>query len=262
LVSEIHKKTPEETPPLSVLRTTPSKQNPWNAIADLATTASNREGLNRTIETLGSSSSLRPKLEHAWNNLTGAPTKLAAGLLRPNLHKKAICFIGDVLAITGHKEARDGAIATIREGILKAQDRAKTEKTIVIAHSMGGILMADMLFRKDPPIIDLLVTVGSQIAPIAELGHFGHKAVNDLMASPEGTVGPGSKATLPSVTRWINAYAEADFLGFRAEDVFSNAEEFSFVTGANPLSAHSDYFLRASFYARLARRITQGTRKS
>lgn len=208
-------------------------------------------------ETLGGTSSIRSMLDGAWIRITGAPTSLVMGLIRPNLHKKAIGFMGDVLAMMGHPTNRDNAIGKIRDDISNAQNKAQAEKTIVIAHSMGGILVADMLLRYGAPKIDLLITVASQIAPIAELGHFSHNVINQLAISEGNKVGPKSKCELPSVDKWINVYAPADVLSFRAGDVFSNVEDFSFTTGANPLSAHSDYFHRASFYVRLAKRLKQ-----
>lgn len=207
------------------------------------------------LENLGVRDSIKTNLEIALLRLLASPTYLAMKLIRPSLHKKAIGFMGDILNIFGFSEAREAAIELIKTKLTSYQNSFIGEKTIVIAHSMGAILTADMLLRKDSPHIDIFVSVGSQIGPIVELGHLEISS-NGPISNVKGLSGIGnSKATLPSVGQWINVYSKSDLLSFRAGDVFDNVDDFEYCTGPNPLSAHSDYFLRASFYAALAKRI-------
>lgn len=81
-------------------------------------------------------------------------------------------------------------------------------KTIVIAHSLGGIMCVDLLLEKEPPKIDLLVTVGSQAPILYELNALVGMEYNPNVKLPE------------KFPKWLNIYDRNDFLSYVGEKIF------------------------------------------
>jgi hypothetical protein len=79
----------------------------------------------------------------------------------------------------------------------------------VVGHSLGGVILVDLLSSDSAPPVDLLVTVGSQ-APL----FYAIDALENLRpgAGPE------------PFTPWLNIYNEEDLLSFCAERVFPGNE--------------------------------------
>ena len=79
----------------------------------------------------------------------------------------------------------------------------------VVGHSLGGVVLVDLLSSGSAPPVDRLVTVGSQ-APL----FYAIDALEHLRpgAGPE------------PFTPWLNIYNEADLLSFCAERVFPGTE--------------------------------------
>ncbi|MFF4258634.1 hypothetical protein ACFY1L_46370 [Streptomyces sp. NPDC001663] len=121
---------------------------------------------------------------------------------------------------------------------------------VVVAHSMGGNIVYDLLSHLRPELeCDMLVTVGSQVGLIAELGLF------PAVLPPEDPV--RDRAPVPEgVSRWINVFDPNDALSFVIGPVFARGEDFQYSTGRGMWGAHSAYFGLPSFYRRLAERLT------
>jgi hypothetical protein len=164
-------------------------------------------------------------------------------------------FLGDVLVYLGQRgrTESDGTIATAIAGVLSDAwtQRRDDDPLMVIAHSMGGNIVHDVLTRHPDArgvVVDTLVTVGSQVGFFEELGLFGPHP---------GIPGPAA-VRLPqprSVRRWINVFDYNDLLSFKLAPIIDGVEDCAYRTGQ--VRAHSAYFLQPQFYAHLADRLGQ-----
>ncbi|HSC21217.1 MAG TPA: hypothetical protein VLC07_05775 [Solirubrobacterales bacterium] len=77
---------------------------------------------------------------------------------------------------------------------------------VAVGHSLGGIMLVDLLSRADHPPVDLLVTAGSQ-SPMLY-------AIDSLEGLRRGAAAPAP------FTPWLNIYNRQDFLSFCAARVF------------------------------------------
>lgn len=129
--------------------------------------------------------------------------------------------------------------------VLIAADRARTkddDKLIVVAHSMGGIVMCDIASHFQPPIkIDCLITVGSQFPLFADLRMFPGFD-QDCLPLPKPDM----------VKRWVNIIDLNDFLGFAADKLFEGIVDVEYASGKLGVSTHADYFKLPSFYKCMA----------
>jgi hypothetical protein len=76
-----------------------------------------------------------------------------------------------------------------------------------------------------------------------------------LLRHPEIEPPQGRIPRPGNVRRWINVYDRNDMLGFAASRIFEGVTDFEFGTGLGLMKAHSSYFIRPSFYHRLAVRL-------
>jgi hypothetical protein len=237
---------------------------PW-----LATVSTDVQFVNRLSRELGTAvpasgeESFGPKraflrLREGLGRIGGAAARLAGKaaveVVRPSLNRSASMFVGDIFVYLQQRQ-RSGANAPIAKKVgdelAQAAKGRSTEdsKLVVIAHSMGGNIVYDLLssLRTDLSC-DVLLTVGSQVGVFAELGLF------------DSVVPPTNPATdrvpqLANVERWINVFDPNDILGFAAEKIFDGVKDYQYSTGKGVLAAHSTYFIRPSFYDRLATRL-------
>ena len=136
--------------------------------------------------------------------------------------------------------------------------RSSTDPLIVIGHSLGGVVLYDLL--SDPAtlaniaqrlgselIVDTWVTVGAQPALFADMGLYANvsKAANGRFPRP-----------VP-VRRWLNVYDYTDVLSFSCKPLFNDVTDYEFDNVTGLFSAHSTYFQRPSFYSRLRNRLKQ-----
>ncbi|MFI2261746.1 hypothetical protein [Streptomyces tubercidicus] len=177
---------------------------------------------------------------------------LAAGVRRWAARPAAL-LMSDVMSYFAERGAQE-APGRIVERIAVSLDEAardaalRGEPLVVVAHSMGGNIVHDVLSHFRPDVqVDLLVTVGTQIGLFEEL---------KLFASSDYKVPNLSRpkvAALPNVGRWLNVLDRSDPLAFAAAPVFAGAEDLVFRTGA--WWAHGGYLTSCDFHARLARRV-------
>lgn len=131
--------------------------------------------------------------------------------------------------------------------------RAGGDPLVVVAHSMGGNIVHDVLSSHRPDVrVDLLVTVGTQVGLFEELKLFA--ASDPAVPSPQ----VAKVSALSNVTRWINVMDVRDPLAFAAAPVFAGAEDLVFDSGS--LLPHGAYLTSPDFHRRLARRVSEGVR--
>ncbi|MFH9712857.1 hypothetical protein ACH4MW_36830 [Streptomyces luteogriseus] len=203
-------------------------------------------GLGRAGEWLDSTAR---KLEIA---MVGTPTRLSAGGLRRLTDDRMQAFLGDVfkyLALRGTPRHPGKIIEIVLNDLQVAVDGAPDgEPLVVVAHSMGGDIVYDIASHFDPELmIDVLVTVGSQVGLFAEFSAF-YGVPLDLPTLDRRKV-----PARANIQRWINVVDRSDILCYSAEPVFEGVEDCQYESGA--LWAHAAYFKQPNFYLRLAKRV-------
>ena len=161
-------------------------------------------------------------------------------------------FLGDVFAYLNDGDLRENIRARIRDKLLAAYGaKGPDEKLVVIGHSLGGVILVDMLCS---PIefglpadlhIDALLTVGSQPGLFQALGLFVDRADGSKTPRP------------PCVAAWFNVFDPIDPLAFRCEPIFADVKDMRFDSITGVASAHTTYFKRPQFYARARRRLCE-----
>lgn len=203
--------------------------------------------------------SLKEGLSRLVNAAPDAATAAAGRLLRKKLNITVTRFAGDAfvyLARRGTKEAPGAIVTTVIDALRDAQAARTSEddKLVVVAHSFGGEIMYDILTHFDPSIkLDYLITVGSQVGLFEEMKLYLASRPEIPPDAPEGRIQRPS-----SVSCWINVFDTNDVLSYRLEPVVDDVHDFHYDTGFSSLSAHGGYFMRPSFYQRLAARLSRG----
>ncbi|MHC8309234.1 hypothetical protein ACYZUC_06410 [Pseudomonas sp. GT1P32] len=199
-------------------------------------------------------------LGEAVNRLGSAPsdaiTALALAKARESLHTKATRFLGDIFVyLNSHQGANaPGAIVDVVKKALEQADKNRRpgdDKLIVIGHSLGGVILYDILTYFAPGIkVDLFATIGSQVPVFEEMTLF-RVSQQGVPANP-----PTDRLSKPgNIEKWVNVFDTNDIFSFRAEGVFNGVEDYKFDTGYGLLEAHGGYFTRPSFYKKLALRM-------
>lgn len=202
--------------------------------------------------------SLKEGLSRLINALPDAGSALAGRLGRKQLNSVVTRFAGDAftyLARRGTKENPGDIVKTVRDAIRLAATKktAEDNKLIVIAHSFGGEIVYDILTYFDTELeVDCLLTVGSQVGLFEEMKLYIESKDNVPPNPPQGRV-----PKLPKLKRWLNVFDLNDVLSYRVEPVFADTSDFYYDTGHGSLRAHGGYFMRPSFYKRLALRLRE-----
>ena len=124
----------------------------------------------------------------------------------------------------------------------------------MIAHSFGGEIVYDILTYFDPTLtVDCLISVGSQVGLFEEMKLY---VVSQANLPPNPPLGRLKRPD--SIKRWLNVLDTNDILSYLIEPIFDGVNDFHYDTGYSSLSAHGGYFMRPSFYKRLALRLSQG----
>lgn len=173
--------------------------------------------------------------------------------IRKIFHEKLFLFIGDAFLYFGQRGTPD-APGPIVQRVIAALDEAcagrgnpQDDPLIVVAHSMGGNIMSDIVsyFAPDKEI-DVLITVASQFPLFADLHMFpGLDTRNRPIPKPK------------NVKRWINFYDVNDVFGFTAQPMFADVEDVDFASGRLGIATHADCFKFVSLYERMAEMVGQ-----
>lgn len=172
--------------------------------------------------------------------------------LRNIFHQQCALLIGDAFAYFSARGdmSKASPIAERVMADLRAADKSRrdsSDELIVIGHSMGGVILCDVVscYGKDIPI-DILITVGSQFPLFADLNMF-----HGIPANQRPIPKPAN------VRHWINIFDPHDFLGYPASHMFSEVTDFHLPTYEIGAGTHTNYFNRRSFYFQLARRLSE-----
>lgn len=156
---------------------------------------------------------------------------------RRELYDSHATKVTDIL----HYQVRGQAIRDyLQRRIGEVSDGPKS--VTLLCHSLGGIAAVDLLVQNPIPEVRQLITVGSQAGFLYE--------TNCLVSLAFGE-------SLPDhFPPWRNIYDPADFLSYRASDVFpSRATDFPADNGQPFPSAHSAYWDNPEVIAEIERRL-------
>lgn len=193
-------------------------------------------------------------LVNGGRNLAG---RALTALFRDTLNPFVAAFLGDVFVYLREDDRRNRIRAKVIGDLTVAhQAQAPGEKLVVIGHSLGGVILYDLLSDRPDAlpkevVIDLLVTVGSQPGLFEELKLF--TASDDRIPDTARPKAP----RLDHVGDWVNVYDPIDLFGFRAQPMFEGCEDFVFSSATGLIDAHTAYFKRPQFHQRLNARLRQ-----
>ena len=166
--------------------------------------------------------------------------------LRGSIMQVATSFVGDVMLYLSRG-------AELRQIVHVAAKQAYTshpeEPLVLIAHSLGGVLAYDYLSDptfSDRPPVDLLVTVGSQVALFAEYGILQDPRIRPGIGAPLRPTRPAAGLR----GSWLNIYDPDDFLSFPVSELFLEAAGDSCCPSGKPFPAsHGAYWDNDQVYA-------------
>lgn len=185
----------------------------------------------------------------------GTTARLFNNPMRAIFHQECALLIGDAFAYFSTR-GDENTPSPIAKRVIEAIEEAaakrdeKGGKLVVVGHSMGGVILCDILtcYGKHIPI-DVVITVGSQFPLFADLRMFpGVNPDKKPVPKPE------------NVGEWINIFDPHDFLGYPASHLFDGVTDYHLPTYALGGAAHRNYFNRRSFYYQLARRLSDRMR--
>ena len=201
-------------------------------------------------------------LKAATDPLRNIASDTLLSVIREPLSNKVALFLGDIFVylrwreVDGEKGTYNRILSPIIADLAKAvQARRPGDKLIVVGHSLGGVILYDLLsdarcladIRQQAGAdlqIDHLVTVGAQEGLFADLGLYA-TALTPTTTLPRPAC----------VADWMNVFDYTDVLSFKAEGFFSDVKDYEFDNVSGVLDAHTAYFQRPSFYARLRARL-------
>jgi pimeloyl-ACP methyl ester carboxylesterase len=161
---------------------------------------------------------------------------------RTGLMNGASPGIGDILL---YERRGDAILAAIEKKILELAGQNK--RVIVLGHSLGGIMMVDLLSRareEGPLPVKKLITVGSQAPVLFKFDALGTMRLKEAL--------PAGAPYRP----WLNIYDRNDFLSFCASRVFPGTldgiEDFEITSNVSFPEAHSAYFRQPPFFSKIA----------
>jgi hypothetical protein len=181
-----------------------------------------------------------------------ASTKLL-GWSRESLNANLGRFFGDVFIYfnTRGDKAAPGKIPTL---ILEAIDHAVTngptgDPLVIVGHSLGGVILFDLLSHYSDREVDLFVTVGSQVPHFEEIKLF-HASDRSIPSGQQKLA-----KTPTNIRRWINVFDVVDIFSYSAKRIFDRVDDFGYDTKTYTVKAHGAYFDQDRFYERLRHRI-------
>jgi hypothetical protein len=201
----------------------------------------------------GLQSTIRDAVSAVADRMRNTVSTVAFGTVRDYLSPAIAFFLGDVFVYLKQGDLRDQIRKRVTDTIAKAhaEAKAKNEPLVIIGHSLGGVILYDLLSAPGPELppdlkVNALITVGSQPGLFQAIGVFDRQApAHERAPRPD------------SVQAWYNVFDPIDPLAFRADHVFSGVEDMSFDSITGLASAHTTYFKRPQFHARCRKRLQE-----
>jgi hypothetical protein len=161
-------------------------------------------------------------------------------------------FVGDIFVYLD-KRGSPGQPGPIPKVVLGAIQTARVqhphEPLVLIGHSLGGVILYDLLTSFVPDIpVAAFVTVGSQVGFFEELKLY--RASDPAIGKPNRVKRP------PNIQRWINVFDPVDILSYRCSSIFNDVLDFQYDSHTHTLQAHGAYLEQDRFYARLRERLS------
>jgi hypothetical protein len=223
------------------------------------TAAARATGLPVTAPMGGTIQGIGRRLQEIFDRTKNAPTRAistaALDRWRDRLHQHAALFFGDVFVYLDERGSfdRPGPIIQDILGAIKgAQRNHPDEPTIVLTHSMGGIIFYDVLTHYDPTLrVSFWASVGSQVGQFEEMKLF--RASDKLLREPNKV---RVKDWKTRVGYWLNVYDPVDPFSFMVAPVFADVDQdIQYKTGSAVGQAHGAYFKRPSFMRLLLKQL-------
>ena len=196
----------------------------------------------------GIGSALHDALGAVTDRLRSVITKVGLDPLADHLRPAVGLFLGDVFTYLHDGAVRDRVRGVVRESLVAAHEARGSGKLVAIGHSLGGVILADLLSAPEAAglpanlKVDALLTVGSQPGLFQSLRLF----------APDAPPLPKPAC----VGRWINVFDPMDPLAFRANPIWPDVQDLSFDSITGLASAHTTYFKRPQFFGRCRKRLT------
>jgi hypothetical protein len=218
------------------------------------------------LEGFGVGDTIRGAISHLTRLIGNSASDAVLKVSRRSLSRGVSLFMGDIFVylrgrdLMGADGTRDRIFKPIIEALIAGAKapRSSNEPFLVVGHSLGGVILYDILTDADSVAqiqeavggeisIDALFTVGSQPGFFADLGLY-----------PGGRPAAGKKLPMPNgVERWMNIFDFTDIFSFRCEHIFEGVKDFGYDTVTDLIHAHGSYFLRPSFYKRMRARLKE-----
>lgn len=149
-----------------------------------------------------------------------------------NLAKSESAFVGDIISYFGMRDEIEGRVRNRINDLL-----VNSDEIVLCGHSLGGVILTRLILSGIMCRPATLVTIGTQVGLLAELGFFGWNH-------------PG-KIKVENV-RWLNIFDASDPLSFPVSRSFAPVEDFRIFTGLPERTAHGHYFHDEDVYRKIS----------
>lgn len=204
------------------------------------------------VSAYGLVDSVRDAVAAVTDRLRNVVSTLGFDAVRGALAPQVGVFLGDVFAYLKDGETRSNIRSRIAEALVKAHTLARQQNRplVLMGHSLGGVILTDMLLNPEEVGLPEDFSVASLITVGSQPGFFG--ALNLL--APTGV--PVAKRARPAcVQDWMNVFDPIDPFAFRTDMIFHGVSDLRFNSITGLASAHTAYFSRPQFYARTRKRL-------
>lgn len=191
-----------------------ASQDEGTESARIATDGELRDEVVRTLDReLGDS-------EHVFLKLLASPLRGVTSSLVASYTRRQVTAITDATSPHVADIIRYQSRGQKMRDFIRARVRELEPPVVLLAHSLGGIMCADLLIGEAIPEVALLVTVGSQAPFFYEV---------DALSSLE--FGQPLPAHVP---RWLNIYDLRDILSYEGKRIFPGRVEDVEVNNGQP----------------------------
>ncbi|MCB0226331.1 MAG: hypothetical protein KDI02_21750 [Anaerolineae bacterium] len=185
-------------------------------------------------------------------------------LFRRPQSKQTSVFMGDALHYLAQRGTADhpGPIPTrVLAALMQAREAQQArdgEPLIVFTHSLGGVVMYDLVTHFLPNLpeytdihIDFWASMSTQIGLFEEM---------KLFLASDDRYGPGKPVPFPDrrfLSTWWNVWDPHDFLSFSVKNIIEGVKDDHFDSGLSLAGAHLACLKMSSFYVLLGEQVAK-----